>query len=204
MKNTFTWGRLRHTQTPPIRTLCWPRGSNRWSRRNTPSGPPRNSRKANPRPGEVMLYKAFISYSHAADSRLAPALESALHQLARPWYKVRALRVFRDQTNLAATPALWTTIQQALGASEYFILLASPEATGSKWVLREIQQWLGHRSPKELLLVLTQGEIVWDPAARDFDWAKTTALPRMALERVYEEEPLYVDLRWARTIDHLS
>jgi WD40 repeat protein len=151
-----------------------------------------------------MLYKAFISYSHAADSRLAPALESALHQLARPWYKVRALRVFRDQTNLAATPALWTTIQEALDASEYFILLASPEASTSKWVVREIEHWLGHRSPKELLLVLTQGEIVWDPAARDFDWAKTTALPRIPLERVYEEEPLYVDLRWARTIDHLS
>ena len=52
-----------------------------------------------------MVYNAFISYSHAADGTLAPALQSALHRFAKPWYKLRALHIFRDQTNLAVNPA---------------------------------------------------------------------------------------------------
>lgn len=31
-------------------------------------------------------YRAFISYSQAADGRLAPALQSGLQRLAKPWY----------------------------------------------------------------------------------------------------------------------
>src|SRR5256885_12127468 len=50
--------------------------------------------------GGVMSYDAFISYSHAADGRLAPAVQTGLQRLARPWYKVRALRIFRDDTGL--------------------------------------------------------------------------------------------------------
>jgi hypothetical protein len=41
-----------------------------------------------------VAYNAFISYNHAADGTLAPALQSALHRFAKPWYKLRALRVF--------------------------------------------------------------------------------------------------------------
>ena len=52
-----------------------------------------------------MRYKAFLSYSHAADGKLAPALQSALQRFARPWYQLRAMRVFRDKTSLAATPS---------------------------------------------------------------------------------------------------
>ena len=59
-----------------------------------------------------MLYKAFISYSHAADDRLAPALQSALHSFAKPWYRLRAIRVFRDKTSLSVNPALWPSIER--------------------------------------------------------------------------------------------
>jgi hypothetical protein len=31
-----------------------------------------------------MQYNGFLSYSHAADSKLAPAVQSALHRFARP------------------------------------------------------------------------------------------------------------------------
>ena len=58
-----------------------------------------------------------MSYSHAADDRLAPALQAALHALGRPWYRLRALRIFRDKTSLAATPGLWPGIEEALRAS---------------------------------------------------------------------------------------
>src|SRR5438105_15608545 len=100
-----------------------------------------------------MTYKAFISYSHAADGKLAPALQSALHRFAKPWYRLRAMRVFRDKTTLSATPALWPAIQKALSESEYFLLLASPRAAASDWVQNEISWWLTHRSAEKMLIL---------------------------------------------------
>ncbi len=47
---------------------------------------------------------AFISYSHAADGKLAAALQQALHRFAKPLFKLRAIRVFRDETTLGMTP----------------------------------------------------------------------------------------------------
>jgi MTH538 TIR-like domain (DUF1863)/WD domain, G-beta repeat len=146
---------------------------------------------------------AFISYSHAVDGRLAPALQSALHSFAKPWYRLRALRVFRDQASLSANPALWASIETALKNSEYFILLASPDAARSPWVQREVAYWRTHRPTAKLLVVVTDGEAVWDDAAGDFDWDRTTALPR-SLVGAFDEEPRYIDLRWARTEEHLS
>lgn len=152
-----------------------------------------------------MLYKAFISYSHAADEQLAPALQSALHRFAKPFYQLRAVRVFRDKTSLYLTPGLWPLIQEALKESEFFILLASPDAAQSQWVQAEINEWLKLRngSVDKLLIVLTEGEIEWDRAADDFDWDKTTALP-LNIKGAFEREPLYTDLRWAKKSTDLS
>jgi WD40 repeat protein len=148
-------------------------------------------------------YRAFISYSHAADGRLAPAFQAGLQRLAKPWYRLRAMRVFRDQTGLAVTPELWETIQAALAESEYFVLLASEAAAQSKWVEQEVDWWLCNRSASRLLIVWTDGQLVWDSARTDFDWSKTTALPRR-LERAFPREPLYLDLLWAKTETDLS
>jgi WD40 repeat protein len=148
-------------------------------------------------------YKAFISYSHAADDALAPALQSGLHRFARPWYRLRAMRVFRDQTNLAANPALWPNIEQALSCSEWFLLMASVEAAQSKWVKKEIDWWVKHRSTDHLLVLLTGGELVWDEECADFDWNRTTALPQ-SLSQQFKHEPLYVDLRWAKSATNLT
>ena len=51
--------------------------------------------------------------------------------------------------------------------------------------------------------MLTEGEIAWDDRAGDFDWERTTAIPR-ALAGAYPEEPRYTDLRFAATSEHLS
>ena len=51
-------------------------------------------------------FRAFMSYSHAADGKLAPALQRGLHRLGKPWHRPPAFRVFRDNTSLTATPAL--------------------------------------------------------------------------------------------------
>lgn len=148
-------------------------------------------------------YKAFISYSHAADGKLAPALQTGLERFAKPWHRLRAFRVFRDKTGLSVTPALWGSIQRALESSEYFILLASPAAAQSNWVQQEVKFWLQHRSTDKLLIVLTDGAIAWDSTANDFDWTRTDALPRL-LERRFGEEPNYLDLGWARQDTDLS
>jgi WD40 repeat protein len=150
-------------------------------------------------------YDAFLSYSHVADGQLAPAVQLALQRFARPWYRPWALRVFRDSTSLAATPELWPSIERAMDSSRHFVLLASPQAARSPWVHREVDWWLGRHSggAARLLLVLTEGDICWDGAARDFDWAATTALPER-LRGEFRHEPLWVDLRWARTDDSLS
>jgi hypothetical protein len=58
--------------------------------------------------GVTSGYDAFISYSHALDGTLAPALQTGLERFAEPWYRLRALRVFRDTTSLFANPGLWT------------------------------------------------------------------------------------------------
>src|ERR1035438_471075 len=98
-----------------------------------------------------MTYKAFISYSHAADDKLAPAIQSALQSFAKPWYRLRAFRIFRDKTTLAMTPQLWPSIQAALDESEFFLLLASVESCRSIWVEREIEYWLRNRPADKLL-----------------------------------------------------
>ena len=154
-------------------------------------------------PPGARRYKAFISYSHAVDGKLAPALQAGLERFAKPWYRLRAFRVFRDKTGLAVTHALWGSIQRALEASEYFILMASPAAAQSEWVQREVEFWLSHRPAATLLIVLTDGDIAWNPKTDDFDWSRTNALPRV-LERQFSAEPLYLDLRWARVDTDLS
>lgn len=144
------------------------------------------------------MYDAFLSYSHAADNPLAPGVQRDLHRLAKPWYRPRALRVFRDQVSLAANPDLWATIESALRDSRYFVLMASPEAAQSPWVQREVEFWKEHGKTATFLIVLTDGEIRWDQDLCDFDWEHTSALPPQ-LRGWFDAEPLWVDLTWART-----
>ena len=49
-----------------------------------------------------MAYDGFISCSHAADGLLAPRLQTGLQRFAKPWWKRRAVRIFRDEASLAA------------------------------------------------------------------------------------------------------
>lgn len=151
----------------------------------------------------ALNYNAFISYSHAADGKLAPALQDGLHRFAKSWIQLRALRVFRDDASLSANPGLWSSIDQALSQSEFFILLASPEAARSEWVSKEVAWWCRNKPIHRLLIVLTGGTIRWDANGSDFDWECTDALPA-CLRGVFEEEPRLVDLAWARTREQVS
>jgi MTH538 TIR-like domain (DUF1863)/WD domain, G-beta repeat len=141
-----------------------------------------------------VVYDALISYSHAKDKPIATALQSVVQKIAKAWYRRRALRVFRDDTSLSATPHLWPSIEQALGQSRFLILLASPEAAASRWVGQEIAYWLDHKSADTVLIALTEGELDWDQATSDFRWSLTPPLPA-ALKNRFASEPRWIDLR---------
>jgi WD40 repeat protein len=142
-------------------------------------------------------FAAFISYAHASDTSLARVLQRALERFTRPWYRRRAVRVFRDEASLAASPRLWSSVQAAMSASDHFILIASRESAASAWVGREVEHWLRHRSPDTFLVVLSDGQLGSTFDGR-IDWSATTCLPAAA-EHYLVEEPRYVDLRWSRS-----
>ena len=139
-------------------------------------------------------YDAFISYSHAKDKPVAAALQAVVQTLGKPWYRRRALRIFRDDTSLSATPGLWPSIEQALGQSRFLIFLASPDAAASQWVGKEVAYWLEQKGSDTLLIALTDGELSWDGVAGDFRSSGTPALPE-ALKGRFAAEPKWVDLR---------
>ena len=143
-------------------------------------------------------YKAFVSYSHQSDQSFAPVLQRVLERLAKPWHRRRAIQLFRDQTDLAVSPGLWPRIAGALDDSEHLLLLGSPAAAQSPWVAKEIEHWRSNHDIGNLVVALTEGEIVWEERRSDFDWTRTTAIPR-SLAGVFASEPLWADFREART-----
>jgi WD40 repeat protein len=153
------------------------------------------------RDGSESGYDAFISYSHAVGGQLVVRVQATLQTLAKPWYRRRALRVFRDTTSLSANPELWRAIEDALGKSRFLILMLSPEAAQSPWVGREVAWWKTHRGAASSLLVLTAGTLDWNNELGDF--SEDSVVPA-GLRGWFEREPLWVDLRWATKEEHVS
>ena len=120
------------------------------------------------------VYDAFLSYTHR-DRPIATGIQRGLHQVGRRLGALRALRVFRDDTNLEVSPDLWGKITEAMDRSRYLVVVLSPDAAQSYWVNREVQYWLEHHARDRLLLVLAAGRLDWDPASRRFDPATSDA-----------------------------
>jgi WD40 repeat protein len=137
------------------------------------------------------VFDGFISYSHAADDLLAPRMQSALQRFAKPWWKRRALRIFRDESSLSANPHLWSSITEAMDQSGWFVLLLSPDAAQSPWVNQETEYWKTQKDPSRILPVLTDGSFEW----ADGD-VSGTAVPEQ-LKDSFSEEPRWVDMRFA-------
>ena len=81
-------------------------------------------------------FDVFISYARAVSTPLAVDLQRELERFAKRWNQVRALRVFRDDSSMSASPSLWSSIEAALTTSKYLILIATPEAAASPISIR--------------------------------------------------------------------
>lgn len=144
---------------------------------------------------EGFTYDAFISYRNApAYSSLARAVQRGLHGFARPWNRLRAMRTYRDETNVRASANLWAEIETALRASRCFVLLASPEAVESPWVRKELEWWLTERGSKGLFLCLVGGSIEFKSDSLTIDTNRTNSLPADIVGKL-PSAPFYVDLR---------
>ena len=139
-------------------------------------------------------YQAFISYSHSGERAFARLLQRTLESFGSTFGWRRRMRVFRDETNLAASPDLWSSVESALDQSDYLILLASPSSAASAWVDREIQHFLERNPLSRLGIVLVAGTSAWTDVQRSPD---TNAISPtvQALFGEQRAEPLVIDLR---------
>jgi tetratricopeptide (TPR) repeat protein len=107
-------------------------------------------------------YSAFISYTDA-DRALALRLQSRIERyrlparLARQVGYSRLKPVFVDRSEMGAAPDLGDAIRQALGRSEYLIVLCTPRTPGSHWVGREIDTFRELRGGANILVALFEG-----------------------------------------------
>jgi hypothetical protein len=81
--------------------------------------------------------------------------------------------------------------------------MASPRAAQSHWVRQEITWWLHNRGSERMLILLTDGDVTWEGTRNDFVIGPTSAVPDL-LRGAFAGEPLFVDLRWAKTESSLS
>ncbi|WP_423489112.1 toll/interleukin-1 receptor domain-containing protein [Mycobacteroides sp. PCS013] len=139
-------------------------------------------------------YDAFLSYSRA-DTAVAEGIQKGLHSIGRKLGRLHALRVFRDKTDLAASPSLWAKLTEALDKSRYLVVVLSPNSASSEWVNKEIDYWLAHRGRNNLVLVMADGTLIWDDTHGAFNPQNSTAAPpALATPDALGTEPIYIDV----------
>ena len=126
---------------------------------------------------------------------MVSGIQKGLHRIAARLGQLRALRAFRDDTDLTASPDLWGRIADALDRSRFLIATLSPQEAQSPWVNKEISYWLEHRGRDQLLLVLAAGHLQWDEGSECFDRQVSDAAPPVLTEPgVLPAEPLFIDV----------
>ena len=113
-------------------------------------------------------YYAFLSYSHR-DAELADWLHRELERFRVPHSLAgkltangvvprRLAPIFRDQHDLSAGDDLGVEIQAALAASQFLVVLCSPDAAKSKWMNLEIESFKRTRPEGCVLAAVASGE----------------------------------------------
>jgi len=129
-------------------------------------------------------YKAFISYSHW-DEAWASWLHRELEGYQPPDdldQPARLSPIFQDREELAASRDLSESIEAALAASEFLIVVCSPSAAASRWVRAEVERFISFGREENILCLIVEGN------PHD---AESECLP----EPLRAREPLAADVR---------
>ncbi len=109
-------------------------------------------------------YDAFISYRHVEHDK---AVAKKLHTLIETYHipgsvaavcgKKKMGKVFRDEEELPLAVSLSENIETALRASEWLIVICSPDYLTSAWCMKEIDYFISLGRRDHILLVLASG-----------------------------------------------
>jgi WD40 repeat protein len=129
-----------------------------------------------------------IVASVASDRPVANGILKGLRRIGRRPGQLRALRVYSpvaDEGEIAA----------ALDRSRYLIAVLSPAAASSDHLDGELAHWLQRHQLDRLLLVLADGQLLWDPEHRRFDPSTSDAAPAALTQPgSLPDEPFYIDV----------
>jgi len=155
-------------------------------------------------------YYAFLSYSHK-DKELADWLHRELERFRVPHSLAgkltangvvprRLTPIFRDQQDLSAGADLGEEIKAALAASQFLIVLCSPEAAKSRWTNAEIESFKRTRPEGCVLAAVVGGEpFASDLPGREGEECFPPALrfkyDRRGHQTAKRAEPLAADFR---------
>jgi hypothetical protein len=139
-------------------------------------------------------FDAFVSYSHD-DRPVAAGIQKGLQRIGRKMGRLNALRVFRDDTDLTATPDLFGRLTSAMDSSRYLVVILSTHAAQSEWVNKEVSYWLSKYGPDRMMLALADGTLEWDESAGRMDPdSSSAALPVLLEPGCLPLEPLWIDV----------
>ena len=162
------------------------------------------------RPRLRTRYYAFLSYSHK-DKELAEWLHRELEKFRVPGALAgrltahgvvprRLTSIFRDQHDLSAGDDLAVEIEAALAASQFLVVLCSPEASKSRWTNLEIELFKRTRPEGCVLAAVAVGEpFASDIPGREHEECFPPALrykyDRRGHQTTKRAEPLAADFR---------
>ena len=154
-------------------------------------------------------YKAFLSYSHK-DKAVAEWLHRALENFKVPKALVgqrtphgvvpgRLSPIFRDENELAASSNLSESVTNAITATEFLIVICSPNAAASNWVNQEIIEFKRQHGESRVLAIIATGE----PYAADAGGVAEECFPSALIHRLDVDgsltaeriEPMAADIR---------
>lgn len=134
-----------------------------------------------------MRFDAFVTAAEA-DRPVAHGIIKGLRQIGRRPGRLRALRVHASATDDSASA-------DALDRSRYLIAVLSPAAASSDHLDGELTHWMQRHQLNRLLLVLADGELLWDPEHRRFDPSTSDAAPAVLTQPgSLPDEPFYIDV----------
>lgn len=143
---------------------------------------------------ENWKYTAFISYRHGGtDEFVAKTLHAMLEsyriprRLSGKLGKKRVGRIFRDVDELPSSSSLYHNIEEALGQSEFLLVICTPRLQESQWCMREIELFKKLRGSDHIIAVLAEGE-----PQDSFPYEITH---RLENGKIVELEPLAADVR---------